>query len=119
MKRVLRDNLSSPRSSEVLAPRTNLNDRIPALQASALVDEVHGVTRRVQCRVRKLPSRVAVYFVLTLTRFGSDGHRGVYPNRHLQVAQPPPHRGLLVVMHTVATLLAYDEIIVGSFTCFR
>ncbi|QQQ74182.1 transposase domain-containing protein [Saccharothrix sp. 6-C] len=67
MKRVLRDKLSSPQSGEVLAPRTSPNDRIPALQASALVDEVLGVTRRVQCRVRKLPSRVVAYFVLTLS----------------------------------------------------
>lgn len=44
----------------------------------ALVDDVLGVTRRVQCRVRKLPSRVVVYFVLALSLFGSDGYRGVW-----------------------------------------
>ncbi|MFJ6673355.1 transposase domain-containing protein [Actinosynnema sp. NPDC091369] len=53
------------------------------------MDEVLDVTRRVQCRARKLPSRAMVYFVLTLSRFGSNGYRGVYPNRHLQVTQSP------------------------------
>ncbi len=43
----------------------------------ALVDEVLGVTRRVQRRVRKLPSRVVIYFVLALSLFGSDGYQGV------------------------------------------
>ncbi|WP_081916238.1 transposase domain-containing protein [Saccharothrix sp. NRRL B-16314] len=112
MKRVLRDNLSSPRSGEVLAPRTSPNDRIPTIQASALVDEVLDVTRRVQCRVRKLPSRVVVYFVLALPGSARLGNGAWTQIGTIRWPSPPSHRGLLVGMHTVATLLAYDEIIV-------
>lgn len=44
----------------------------------ALVDEVLAATRRVQHRVRLLPSRVVVYFVLGLALFGECGYRGVW-----------------------------------------
>ncbi|MFE2071063.1 transposase domain-containing protein [Streptomyces sp. NPDC059467] len=43
-----------------------------------LVDEVLAATRRVQKRVRKLPSRVVVYFVLVMTLFPSCGYAGVW-----------------------------------------
>ncbi|WP_223864710.1 IS4 family transposase [Streptomyces sp. 5-10] len=43
-----------------------------------LVDDVLAVTRRVQRRVRKLPSRVVVYFVLAMTLFPGCGYAGVW-----------------------------------------
>ncbi|MFJ8495978.1 IS4 family transposase [Streptomyces sp. NPDC094038] len=43
-----------------------------------LVDEVLAVTCRVQKRVRKLPSRVVVYFVLAMTLFPGCGYAGVW-----------------------------------------
>ncbi|MFD8725841.1 IS4 family transposase [Streptomyces sp. NPDC059629] len=43
-----------------------------------LVDEVLVATRRVQKRVRKLPSRVVVYFVLVMMLFPSCGYAGVW-----------------------------------------
>ncbi|KUJ67758.1 hypothetical protein ACZ90_25155 [Streptomyces albus subsp. albus] len=44
----------------------------------ALVDEVLAVTRRTQVRVRKLPSRVVVYFVLAMALFSECGYLGVW-----------------------------------------
>lgn len=44
----------------------------------SLVDAVLTKTGRVQSRVRKLPSRVVVYFVLAMARFGECGYRGVW-----------------------------------------
>ncbi|MGW2936980.1 transposase domain-containing protein [Streptomyces sp. NPDC001156] len=43
-----------------------------------LVDEVLVATRRVQRRVRKLPSRVVMYFVLAMTIFPGCGYAGVW-----------------------------------------
>ncbi|MGP4004870.1 IS4 family transposase [Streptomyces sp. 8N706] len=43
-----------------------------------LVDEVLAVTGRVEKRVRLLPARVVVYFVLAMTLFGDCGYRGVW-----------------------------------------
>lgn len=43
-----------------------------------LVDEVLRTTRRVERRVRKLPSRVVVYFVLAMALFPREGYRGVW-----------------------------------------
>jgi hypothetical protein len=43
-----------------------------------LVDSVLEDTRRVQRRLRDLPSRVGVYFVLALCLFPEVGHRGVW-----------------------------------------
>ena len=44
----------------------------------SLVDEVLATTQRTQRRIRKLPSRVMVYFVLALALFGECGYRGVW-----------------------------------------
>ncbi len=44
----------------------------------SLVDAVLAKTGRVQSRVRKLPSRVVVYFVLAMALFGECGYRGVW-----------------------------------------
>ncbi|GAA2974345.1 IS4 family transposase [Streptomyces enissocaesilis] len=44
----------------------------------SLVDAVLAQTGRVQSRVRKLPSRVVVYFVLAMALFGECGYRGVW-----------------------------------------
>jgi hypothetical protein len=43
-----------------------------------LVDEALAASRRVQARVRKLPSRVVVYFVLAMALFSRQGYRGVW-----------------------------------------
>jgi hypothetical protein len=51
-----------------------LGDYIPA----GLVDEVLADTGRVQQRVRRLPARVVVWFILALTLFGGQGYRGVW-----------------------------------------
>lgn len=42
------------------------------------MDDVLCVTRRTQVRVRKLPSRVVVYFVLAMALFGECGYLGVW-----------------------------------------
>ncbi|MFE3730236.1 transposase domain-containing protein, partial [Nocardia sp. NPDC059154] len=44
----------------------------------SLVDAALAATGRVQSRVRKLPSRVVVYFVLAMALFGECGYRGVW-----------------------------------------
>ena len=44
----------------------------------SLVDTVLAKTGRVQSRVRKLPARVMVYFVLAMALFGECGYRGVW-----------------------------------------
>nr|WP_228396227.1 transposase domain-containing protein [Streptomyces sp. RB17] len=43
-----------------------------------LVDDVLEVTRTVQARVRTLPTRVGIYFVLALGLFPALGHRRVW-----------------------------------------
>lgn len=43
-----------------------------------LVDEVVRVTGRTERRVRLLPARVVVYFVLAMVLFGDCGYRGVW-----------------------------------------
>jgi hypothetical protein len=45
---------------------------------TALIDEVLVATGRVQQRVRRLPARVTVLFVLALTLFSGQGYRGVW-----------------------------------------
>lgn len=45
---------------------------------TALVDEVLLATGRMQQRVRRLPARVTVLFILALTLFSSLGYRGVW-----------------------------------------
>ena len=45
---------------------------------TALIDEVLAATGRVQQRVRRLPARVTVLFILALTLFSSQGYRGVW-----------------------------------------
>src|SRR6266536_4051698 len=51
-----------------------LAEQVPA----ALVDRVLADTGRVQRRVRRLPSRVVVWFVLALTLFHGQGYRSVW-----------------------------------------
>jgi len=51
-----------------------LAQHVPA----ALVDEVLADTGRVQQRVRRLPSRVVVWFVLALALFHGQGYRSVW-----------------------------------------
>ena len=51
-----------------------LADYVPA----AVIDEVLADTGRVQRRVRRLPARVTVLFILALTLFGGQGYRGVW-----------------------------------------
>lgn len=43
-----------------------------------LVDDVLAATRKVQKRIRLLPSRAVVYFLLALPLFGEWGYRGVW-----------------------------------------
>lgn len=64
---------------------------------SALVDEVLEATRRVQHRVRKLPSRVMVYFVLAMALFGADSYRGVWASltSGLKISTPDPSSAAL------------------------
>jgi hypothetical protein len=57
-----------------------------------LVDEVLAATRRVQARVRKLPSRVVVYFVLAMTLFAECSYLGVWASLTASVA-PGQDRG--------------------------
>jgi hypothetical protein len=45
---------------------------------AALIDEVLAATGRVQRRVRRLPARVTVLFILALTLFSSLGYRSVW-----------------------------------------
>jgi hypothetical protein len=45
---------------------------------AAVVDQVLADTGRVQRRVRRLPSRVVVWFVLALTLFHGQGYRSVW-----------------------------------------
>jgi hypothetical protein len=45
---------------------------------TTLVDEVLAATGRVQRRIRRLPARVTVLFVLALTLFANLGYRGVW-----------------------------------------
>jgi hypothetical protein len=51
-----------------------LADYIPA----GLVDQVLADTGRVQQRVRRLPARAVVWFILALTLFGGQGYRSVW-----------------------------------------
>jgi hypothetical protein len=59
-----------------------LAEHVPA----DLVDQVLADTGRVQRRVRRLPSRVVVWFVLALALFGGEGYRSVW--RHLVHSDP-------------------------------
>jgi hypothetical protein len=45
---------------------------------TALIDEVLDTTGRVQQRIRRLPARVTVLFILALTLFSGQGYRGVW-----------------------------------------
>jgi hypothetical protein len=51
-----------------------LAEYVPA----ALIDEVLADTGRVERRVRRLPARVTVLFILALTLFSGQGYRGVW-----------------------------------------
>ena len=51
-----------------------LADYVPA----ALVDQVLADTGRVQLRVRRLPARAVVWFILALTLFHGQGYRSVW-----------------------------------------
>jgi hypothetical protein len=51
-----------------------LAEHVPA----AVIDEVLAATGRVQQRVRRLPARVTVLFILALTLFSGQGYRGVW-----------------------------------------
>ena len=51
-----------------------LANYIPA----GLVDQVLADTGRVQQRVRRLPARAVVWFILGLTLFHGQGYRGVF-----------------------------------------
>lgn len=51
-----------------------LAEHVPA----SVIDEVLAATGRVQQRVRRLPARVTVLFILALTLFASQGYRGVW-----------------------------------------
>lgn len=51
-----------------------LDGYVPA----ALIDEVLVATGRVQQRIRRLPARVTVLFILGLTLFSGSGYRGVW-----------------------------------------
>lgn len=44
----------------------------------SMVDAVLAETGRVQIRVRKLPLRVTVFFVLAMALFGECGYRGAW-----------------------------------------
>jgi transposase IS4-like protein len=63
-----------------------------------LVDDVLAVTRRVQRRVRKLPSRVVVYFILATTLFPGCGYAGVWASMTAgavrAAARPGGHGGV-------------------------
>ena len=51
-----------------------------------LVDEALAASRRVQARVRKLPSRVVVYFVLAMARGKSRAGKYLCNSNQVQVA---------------------------------
>jgi len=51
-----------------------LAEYVPA----ALIDEVLADTGRVERRVRRLPARVTVLFILALTLFSGQGYRSVW-----------------------------------------
>jgi Insertion element 4 transposase N-terminal/Transposase DDE domain len=51
-----------------------LAEYVPAV----LIDEVLADTGRIQRRVRRLPARVTVLFILALTLFSGQGYRGVW-----------------------------------------
>jgi hypothetical protein len=64
---------------------------------TALIDEVLAETGRVQQRIRRVPARVTVLFILALTLFSTQGYRGVW--RELMHsgdvgAAPPSSSGL-------------------------
>jgi hypothetical protein len=63
-----------------------LTDFIPG----ALVDEVLDVGGRVQQRVRRLPSRAVVWFILALTLFHGQGYRSVWRELAHGVAEGGP-----------------------------
>jgi hypothetical protein len=70
-----------------------LTEYVPA----GLIDEVLAATGRVQQRIRRLPARVTVLFVLALTLFANLGYRSVW--RELVhsgdvAGQPPSSSGL-------------------------
>jgi hypothetical protein len=67
-----------PCSAAVPSPRRIglgvLSEYVPA----ALIDEVLADTGRVERRVRRLPARVTVLFILALTLFSGQGYRSVW-----------------------------------------
>src|SRR3954471_22060981 len=70
-----------------------LAERIPV----SLVDQVLADTGRVQQRLRRLPARAVVWFILGLTLFHGQGYRGVWrdpAHRHDEGAVTPSASGL-------------------------
>ena len=68
-----------------------LVDQIPA----ALVDQVLADTERVQQRLRRLPARVMVWFVLALTLFHGEGYATCganWPTARTMTRRHPPRR---------------------------
>ncbi|MEU3756889.1 transposase domain-containing protein, partial [Streptomyces olivoreticuli] len=68
---------SSPRVGGPAFAAGHLGELTQVITPS-LVDTVLIATGRVQVRVRKLPARVMVYFVLAMALFGECGYRGVW-----------------------------------------
>jgi hypothetical protein len=69
--------LSRPRAVERAFTAAHLGELTQVVTPS-MVDAALAATGRVQARVRKLPSRVTVYFVLAMALFGECGYRGVW-----------------------------------------
>jgi len=71
-----------------------LAEHVPA----ALIDVVLVQTGRVQQRIRRLPARVTVLFILGLTLFSGQGYRGVWRelvhSGGVAAGQPPSSSGL-------------------------
>lgn len=68
---------ASPRQREVLFSPGHLGELTQVITA-ALVDEALVASRRMQQRIRLLPSRVTVYFILALSLFEAESYRGVW-----------------------------------------
>ncbi len=77
-----------PDSAGVFAPG-HLGE-LTQLVTPALVDQVLSLTRRTQQRVRMLPARVMVYFVLAMALFPRQGYRGVWASLTAGLGIPTP-----------------------------
>ena len=65
------------REREVLFSPGHLGELTQIITA-ALVDEALVASRRMQQRIRLLPARVTIYFVLALSLFEAESYRGVW-----------------------------------------